>query len=173
MYPLQEGQILKGQREATRYLRAYRAHLKREASSFMSTILSIEDRTLREAVAYVCEALAQDYANFSAESIKTLKDGTGQGITIANIDFDGELLDELERIFGGEKVEDAAHWILENLQGKSAIFVSWALGQILLDGKGTTAYEERILFGLRDRKFLAVFSRPDPLDPRGQRFHAR
>lgn len=171
IYPLSDDRILRTRSEALKYLRAFQRHLKKEAGVFQEKVLAIEG-DLREPVAYMCEALAQDYAHFWGENLEPQPGGHGVGVEIVNIDVDGEMQDGLERMFGEEKIEEAAHWILGSLQGSSCIFVGWALGKITIDGEDTTAYEERVCFHLTERKFIWVASHPDPFAPGCRRWDA-
>jgi hypothetical protein len=164
-YPLDPSYVIPKRSVAMRYLKSYKAHLRERAAKLTEDILALDD-DLREPVAFMAEALAQNLGHFWAKHIETGANGIGRGMIIHHVDFDDDVLDAYEARFGEEALEEAAKWILVRLDGETAVFVSWALGPIRFKQEShLTVLEDRILFNLLRREFEAVLSHKDWRDP--------
>ena len=172
-YPLDPSRVLRNRSSAMRYLKTYKVYLRKQATALGEDILALGE-DLREPVAFLVDALAQDCGNFWAKNIETDENGIGRGLVIHHVDFDDDVVDAYEARFGEDALERAAEWILKRLNGETSILVSWALGPIQFqESDNLTALEDRISFNLRTRAFESVLSHQDWSHPDCIHYHVK
>jgi len=144
--------------EAMRYLKFFKRDLQHRSEYVAADVLAIEG-SLREPVAYICEALAQGHAHFDGTHGRVDERGLGHDMNIGHLELDEDLADAYETRFGEDAIEEAGHWLMKRLQGESSMMISWALAPIRFpDEKHSLVLEHRIMFDLRTRDFRAVVS---------------
>lgn len=159
-YPVDPDYIIKSKSEARKYVRLAKQHFRSLARDLVSDIEKL-DSSLTMPVAWVCDVLSQNLGQMTARNIKTDRKGYGHGMEVHNIDIDEEVTDALADRFGDDAIEEAGQWLLKRLHGHPAAFVSWALGPVIfegVEGRSPTVLENRILFDLENRKWVAVCS---------------
>lgn len=163
--------VFRTRSKAMRYLKDYKRHLQRRGEMLQADVLGL-DGPLREPVAYIIDALARDCGHFAARNISVGPGNLGKGMTIDHFTVDDDLMDAYEDRFGEAAVEDAGRWLLRRLHGESSIFVAWAVGPIRFpDESHEEVLEDRLLFHLGDRAFVAVFSHHQWNHPDCRRFY--
>jgi len=171
-FPAPEDHIIRTRQEARKYKQAFEAHLKETAGAFTQDLLAVDDPTLREAVAYMCEALAQRHGHLDARTANS-QGNYSRDLEFFHLDLDEDLADAYDARFGEEMVEEAALWIFDWIRENQPLtaFVPWALGQIHI--RGTNAgkvLEERVLFDLNTCKPVKVYSHHDWQHPHCKTF---
>lgn len=169
-YPVDPDYIIRSQSEARKYARLAKRHFRDLARDLVKDIETL-DNSLQFPVAYMCEVLSKNLGQLTARYIETDTRGYGHGMEVHNIDIDEEITDALADRFGEEAIEEAGQWLLRRLHGHPAAFVSWALGPVLFEdvkANSPTVLENRILFDLKERKWVAVCSHHQWDHPAGE-----
>jgi hypothetical protein len=166
-------QVFRTRSEAMSFLKQYKRHLRSRADLLEADVLGLGP-DLREPVAYIVDALARNCGHFAAQNISVGPGNLGKGMTIDHFTVDDDLMDAYEDRFGEAAIEDAGRWLLRRLHGESSIFVAWAVGPIRFpDESHAEVLEDRLLFNLVDRDFVAVFSHHQWNHPECRRFYVK
>lgn len=165
--------VFRNRTAALRHIKQYKRHLRGRAEKLEADILALPSAE-REPVAYIVDALARNCGHFLAKHLDLGKNNVGKGMVIHHFDIDEDLMDAYEARFGEELVEGAGRWLLKRLHGETSIFVAWALGPIHFQEEShLTVLEDRILFHLVDREFVAILSHAQHTHPDCIRYYVR